>query len=483
MQPAKHPITLRFSDEDLEAQFIQDYIEKSRRPIEVGLIAGLLVYGALFGVMDWIQASNAMTQIWVIRGLVCTLGLATLIYNRKAEYPIYLHEIVAGVILIAGIGLLTMILIDHSTDAYLDGPVLLVLPAYVLFRLRFVHASIVGLVVFILYCIVIYFVEGMRATDLVASAIFLFAANLIGMVAGYALENYARKEFVQTRIIDQERKTNAELLEVKNRFFANISHEIRTPLTLIVGPLEDVLAEHRADLPVGVRRVLSSARSSGERLLKFINQLLDLSRVDAQQMPSSLKRGNLNTFLQSEVTNFHPYAASNSVHLSFTPAALPIEMVTDFDKLEIVASNLISNAIKYTPADGTVRVSVYSDSENQQVKIEVRDTGSGISAHELPYIFDRFYRVNSGTAVEAEGLGLGLSLTKAMIEQLSGEITVESEEGFGSTFTVVLPRIVEGLRPERLEQIEEFAEPESGVGSLEEIESPVFELQNANPAG
>ncbi|MFK7846869.1 MAG: ATP-binding protein [Rhodothermales bacterium] len=435
----KHPLTLRFLDADLETHFIRDYIDKSRRPIEIGIIAGLIVYGLLFGIMDWVQSTNALSQILWIRAVVCVLGILVMWYSKYAKDPQYLHEAVSFLIFVAGLGLLTMILLDNSVDAYLEGPVLLILPAYVLFRLRFIYASVVGILLFVLYCIVIYFLEGMRATDLWASAIFLFAANLIGMVAGYALENYARKEFWQTMVIDKERKANAELLEVKNRFFANISHEIRTPLTLIVGPLDDLL-NGKDNLPAHVARVLKAALKSGDRLLKFINQLLDLSRLDAEQVSTTFHRTDLVVYLDALIETFQPFAASKGISLQFIHEAEEIEFVSDYEIIEIIVSNLVSNAVKYTPAGGAVRVAVKPQKEGGML-IEVKDTGAGIPASALPHIFDRFYRVPATADTKIEGLGLGLSLTKAMVAQLSGEIEVKSEEGLGSLFTVTLPPV------------------------------------------
>ncbi len=454
-EPAKQPFTLRFIDEKLESQFLAEYIEKSRKPIEIGLWVGLFVYGLLFGIMDWVLESNALYPILGIRIIVCLLGVGVIFYGRSAATPTLYHEVVAALICIAGLGLLTMILLDHSPDAYLDGPVLLILPTYVLFRLRFIYASIVGVLLFVVYCVVIYFVEGMRASDLLGSVIFLFAANLIGMVAGYELENYARKEFWQTRVIDRERKANAELLELKNRFFANISHEIRTPLTLIVGPLEDVLSTE-SQLPEGVVRVLKAARRSGERLLRFITQLLDLAKVDVQHEPSDYKKANLVAFLEAEVENFQPYAASQGITLTYVHEMESLDFICDYDKLDVIVSNLLSNALKYTQQEGAVRLSLGQDADTGNIVIVVKDNGQGIPEADLPHIFDRFYRVAHHSSLKKEGLGLGLSLTHAMVEQMEGRIRVESEEAFGSAFTVDLPALTELELEAVVPELDEF---------------------------
>lgn len=439
-EPAKHPLTLRFLDEDLERAFLSDYVEKSRRSVEIGLIAGLIVYGLIFGVMDWIQSTNALWQIWLLRGVVCLLGIGALVYNRQSTYPRNLHLIVSVIIFIAGVGLIGMILLDHSPDAYLDGPVLLILPAYVLFRLRFIHASIIGLLLFALYCVAIYFVEGMRATDLLASAIFLFSANLIGMFAGYALESYARQAFWQTRVIDEERAAKASLLEVKNRFFANISHEIRTPLTLILGPVDDLIQGPAEPLAQPVLQVLRAVRSSGNRLMSFINQLLDLSRAESEQLPMTLHQGDLVQFLTHLMQTFQPYAKAEHIAVTFIPEHSARAFVSDYEKLEVIISNLVSNAIKYTPAGGAVHVSL-TQHETGRVQLAVKDNGPGIPEEALPHIFDRFYRVAAGHIRQKTGLGLGLALTRVMVTQLNGQIDVSSTVGVGTTFKVTLPAL------------------------------------------
>ncbi|MEM8485203.1 MAG: response regulator [Bacteroidota bacterium] len=472
-EPAKNPITLRFQDEALEQAFWADYVEKSRRSIEIGLVAGLIVYGVIFGIMDWVQATNALWQIWVLRGTVCLIGIGALIYNRTAVYPQNLHGIVSVIIFVAGLGLIAMILLDHSPDAYLDGPVLLILPAYVLFRLRFIHASIIGVILFLLYCVAIYFVEGMRATDLLASAIFLFAANLIGMFAGYALEAYARQAYWQTRVIDEERAAKASLLEVKNRFFANISHEIRTPLTLILGPVDDLIQAPATSLPAPVLQVLRAVRRSGDRLLSFINQLLDLSRAESEQLPMQLHQGDLVEFLEQVMQSFQPYAQAEHVAVTFIPETGATPFVSDFEKLEVIVSNLVSNAIKYTPSGGAVHVALIQHGA-WGIELAVKDNGPGIAADALPHIFDRFYRVAEGHVRQKAGLGLGLALTRVMVEQLNGRIDVVSTVGVGTTFNVRLPKL--DVAPESLPRLNlSRAAPDTAVP--EEIVPAVIEGQ------
>ncbi len=436
--PRTDPLTLRFRDPELEQAFMTEYIEKSLKTSRYALVIGVVVYGGLFGLMDWLMQTNALFEIWTIRAVVCVLALIVFAISRTSFYTRRMQELIGVVVVVAGIGLLLMIPLDNTPNAYVDGPVFFLLPIYVIFRLRFVYAVLIGAFLVVGYIAIVYLAEGMRGGELWAHAMFVFASNLIGMVAGYALENYARKEFWQTRLIDRERQRNATLLDAKNRFFANISHEIRTPLTLILGPLEDLLNRSEAPSDSTLRRTLASMRKNGYRLLKFMDQLLELARLDVERGAVVFKKQSLAAFLAGEVASFQPYADAAGLTLDLDPPAPDVDLVTDYDKLEIVLSNLVSNALKYTQRGGAVKVSARVLDDGRNVALVVKDNGPGIPAGAVDRIFDRFYRVHTDEQRDVPGLGLGLSLTRSLVLQMNGEIAVESEAGFGSTFTVRL---------------------------------------------
>ena len=409
-----------------------------KKTVRFGILIGVLVYGLLFGIIDWVRETNALETIWSIRIGICVLGFCVYLIVDSRFFERFMQPVLSTLMVVAGIGLLGMIFSDDDSRAYLDGPVLVVLPAYVLFRIRFIYASVAGLIVFILYCAVIYFIEGMRASDLWASAVFLFSANLIGMVAGYELEWYARKEFWQTLRIDEERRANANLLTVKNRFFANISHEIRTPLTLILGPLEDAIHRSAQSAPKLSWTAIDAMKRNGYRLLKFLDELLELSRMDAERVPVELRRADAVLFSKKLVHSFLPYAETRDIKLEFGSPEASIQFVSDYDKLEVVLSNLVTNAVKYTMPGGHVKISVNYDAAGDQLQFEVKDNGPGIDPDALDHLFDRFYRAPA-TKSGNEGMGLGLSLTHSLVELLGGAIQVESELGFGTTFIVTIP--------------------------------------------
>ncbi|MCZ6817899.1 MAG: ATP-binding protein, partial [Calditrichaeota bacterium] len=253
----------------------------------------------------------------------------------------------------------------------------------------------------------------------------------------------------RTGVIREQAEKLLELNEMKSRFFANISHEFRTPLTLILGPLEERIAraKKKAD-----KEEFSMMHRSGQRLLRLINELLDLSSLESGKMKLKASRGDFVTFLKGIVMSFASLAQQNKITLKreiprHLESAEFSDIYFDPDKIEKIFSNLLSNAFKFTPEGGQVSVTVNSENrtskiENEPrkiVEIQVIDTGIGIPADRLPHIFDRFYQVDGTSTKEQEGTGIGLALTKELVVLHHGSLNVESEEGHGTTFIVLLP--------------------------------------------
>jgi signal transduction histidine kinase/DNA-binding response OmpR family regulator len=251
-----------------------------------------------------------------------------------------------------------------------------------------------------------------------------------------------------TFTLSEQSEKLKEMDEVKSRFFANISHEFRTPLTLIMSPLEQILADHEADNHKETHEVM--LRNS-QRLLALINQLLDLSRFDSGKMKLHASRQNLVPFLKGTVENFRMLALQNKLELEFSCKEQEIALYFDPSRLEEAMYNLLSNAFKFTPPGGKITVSVTLDhrysvkKENSPpglVKISVRDTGTGIPKEQLDRIFDRFYQAESQKGKGHQGTGIGLALTREIILLHRGNIDVHSQDGdvnSGSEFVIRLP--------------------------------------------
>ena len=221
----------------------------------------------------------------------------------------------------------------------------------------------------------------------------------------------------------------------KSRFFANISHEFRTPLTLILGQIESVMS---SGLNTKEKGKLQVANRNANRLLVLINQLLDLSKIESGSMELRSTDQNIVLFLKNIFYSFESLAESKDITLKFDSILDNVLVKYDPDKMEKVFNNLLSNAFKFTPAGGKINVSLSLKPE-KMVEINLKDSGIGISKDNLRFVFDRFYQVDETSSSGFAGTGIGLALTKELIELHGGKISVDSVSGKGSVFTLQLP--------------------------------------------
>jgi len=246
-----------------------------------------------------------------------------------------------------------------------------------------------------------------------------------------------------------------ELDRLKSRFFANISHELRTPLTLILAPLSELAVIVKGAEAKQQVRVI---RRNAERLLGLINDLLDLSSLDAGGLRLNLAEMDIRSVAASVHENSVPAALSKGIDLRLSSDAPSERIWGDAHRLEIVLTNLVSNALKFTPREGRIDIRVRNREEG--VEVEVEDTGVGISEEDLPRVFERFFQVNPTDRRRAGGVGIGLALAKELVELHGGTITVERPGDRGTTFTVFLPFGRNHIRPEVIERRQQFEEPE-----------------------
>lgn len=242
-----------------------------------------------------------------------------------------------------------------------------------------------------------------------------------------------------------------ELDRLKSKFFANISHELRTPLTLILAPVELV----RSRLSDGfLKDQLRSVTRNAERLLGLINDLLDLSRLDAGGLRLNLAEMDIRSVAAAVHETSLPAAMAKSIELVLKADSSEKKIWGDAHRLEIVLTNLVSNAIKFTPESGRIELRVI-DVENG-VLVEVEDNGHGIPADDLPRIFERFYQVNPADRRREGGVGIGLALAKELIELHGGTIEPESEPGVFTRFSVFIPFGKDHIHPDVVERRRQF---------------------------
>lgn len=229
-----------------------------------------------------------------------------------------------------------------------------------------------------------------------------------------------------------------ELDRLKSDFVSNVSHELRTPLTAIKGSADNMLDGITGPLNEKQVRYLTRIKSNADRLTRLINDLLDLSRIEAGKIDLKPARLPLVNLAQEVADNIRPVALEKLISLEVASLDNSVTAWADRDKTIQVLVNLVGNAVKFTPQHGKVTVAIKKNG-SQWVEISVSDTGPGIVPEEVHTIFDRFYQIAQAGKQKTKGTGLGLAISKALVEMHGGKIWVESDVGRGSTFSFTLP--------------------------------------------
>ncbi|GAB2471273.1 hybrid sensor histidine kinase/response regulator [Hymenobacter qilianensis] len=313
----------------------------------------------------------------------------------------------------------------------------------------------------------------------------LYGLVVLGFVALYRRFEMSQQQLQNKLRLEQfQAEKEKELTDLKLGFFTNVSHELRTPLTLILGPMEEIISSPGpvADLRPKVQLMQKQAR----KLLDLVNQLLDFRKVETGNVPLRASYGDAVRFLADLFSIFQLKAQERAVDYVLDVPADPIMLYFDRSKLEIILTNLLANAFKYTPDQGRVELSativgnpggeaVCSQGQltGNYLKISVTDTGVGIKATELDLIFDPYYQASHTSTLRMTGTGIGLSLAKQFAERHGGQLLVASREGAGTTFELRLPFGRQHLRTEDMQE-------EDGVAHEEELPVAAL-LENDHP--
>lgn len=268
---------------------------------------------------------------------------------------------------------------------------------------------------------------------------------LIVVVAIYMFRSYLVKTRLNEQLAqsnDELKRLNEEVLELTHSrlvFFTNISHELRTPLTLIADPVEMLLDDR--SIKGKSRELLQMVQRNALSLQQLVGSILDFRKIQNGKMELSLSRFDLPEVLQQWTGDFAMTAQRKKIQLQLDTShfSSPSDIVADKEKLARIVFNLLSNALKYTPAGGFIHVSLAD--EGERLRIEVKDSGKGIDKEELTKVFERFFQAKGA----ASGTGIGLALVKSFVDLHHGEVRVESELGKGTCFIVLLPRQQEGF--------------------------------------
>lgn len=332
-----------------------------------------------------------------------------------------------------------------AISPYYAGLNLVMLGSAIVMRWPLVDSVIILLLTLLSYCVASLLHGPVQDWGLFYNNVYFLGVTGAIIVAGtWQYNGVRRSEFDLRYRLDQNReeleesnRKLKEMDEIKSRFFANISHELRTPLTLLIAPLESLLNKKAQISPEEEKELLSTMHGNSMRLLKLINDLLDLVRMEAGTMQVHVRSLNVKDFVQGLANAVRPVAKDKRVRVIGNVEESIGSVMLDPEKLERISLNLLFNAIKFTAAGGVVEFNATRDGE--WMELEVRDTGMGIAPEHLPHLFTRFFQADTSSQRKFQGMGIGLALVKELAEAQGGSVKATSELGKGTVMTVRLP--------------------------------------------
>ena len=386
-------------------------------------------------------------RLFLLR-MACSLGLLFvlfLLYRVRSKSRRTLHLLGHLVALIPMVTIHGMLFeTGGGGSPYYAGLNLVMVGAVLLLRWRCVDGIINSIL-----CIVGYlgvaFGTGAGIQSITIALFFLFVTAAFVCIGLYFYNRLRFAEFclreevvAQQEALAENHRKLQDLDEAKTRFFANISHELRTPLTLMLAPIEKMQGLNAVRNDAKIAELVEGLEDNGMRLLRLINDILDLVRMDSGDMPMRPERFRPLTFIDGLGRNLQPMAERKRISLHWHAVCGEDEEVyLDRDRLEKVVLNLAVNGLKFTPAGGEVSLSV--ELKNERLILKVVDNGAGMKEDQVNSAFERFWQADTSAAKKHNGVGIGLALVKSLTESMDGTVTIESEYGKGTAFTISVP--------------------------------------------
>jgi len=439
----------------LQPEFREAYRAHERQQrIDTGRVASALVVFLMPAgvVLDYFVYREQLGYFLMLR-LACSALAGVLWYLHTTPFgQAHIRWLGLPIALLPALCIVWMIHVEEGPDSpYYAGLNLILLAVSMVVRWNVFESVLAVSVVILMYLI------GSAAHDrtinnwstdnwssFVNNVYFLVLTGII-VVTGNTVFNRLRfREFrlkfeleTNRQALEESNKKLVEMDQIKGRFFANISHELRTPLTLLIAPLETITNRFASTFDADTMGLLRTMQGNGLRLLKLINDLLDLVRLDSGVMQVKREPVPLEEFIKGMASAAQQIADDKKINLTTHVDPALGAVLLDRDKLEKIIINLQFNALKFTKSGG--KVELRAERQGEHLVLSVADTGIGIPARDLPKMFERFFQVDGSSRRKYQGVGIGLALVKELVEVHEGTVSVESVEGRGSTFTVRLP--------------------------------------------
>jgi signal transduction histidine kinase len=397
--------------------------------------------------LDWIILPEKALDFLMIRAACAILVGMIFWYLGIAGNFLRAKFMAQGIALLPMIGICFMIaMTDGGNSVYYAGLNLVLVGLSLLLRWTFWNS--LGMIASCFVCYAAAVVFSPVSPDfqvLFGNCFFLFVTSVFVLAGSYFYENLRFSEFClrdeverSRQLLESQNRQLSELDEAKTRFFANISHELRTPLTIMLGiteRLKTVLDRMPAD--PAIQEMTAMLEQNGLRLLKLIDDLLDLVRFDTGHADVNRQNTPIAAHIEGLLRSLRHLAEQDRVALLWDCTTDQESIQIDRDKFDKILLNLVINAIKFTPSGGTIEVK--TSVADKLLRLTVEDTGVGIPPEVLPRIFERFWQVDTSSTRKFQGAGIGLALVRSLTEAMGGSVKVDSKLGHGTIFTVELP--------------------------------------------
>ena len=392
-----------------------------------------------FSFLDYFLYRDHLKNFLILR-IISTIPFIIVFLSIKKSEFMKKHIFGLSAFLYLDIGFAISLMI-HMTEGYKSpyyaGLVTVILILCIVLTLPLKWTIVISLLIYGSYIIPILIRGNIVDMPIFFNNNLFLIVMIVFAVFGARIKEYFQfNEFKSRYDIQKANEKLKKLDELKSQFFANVSHEVRTPLTSIIAPIQTISHGDAGDLTKEQQGLIEQVYRNSLRLLDMINQMLDFSKIDAGQMKIILEKLDLTEIVKDIVAIFKEVAERKGIKLRYIKKSKIPLLFIDKNKFERILTNLVRNAIKFTE-DGSVLIRL--ESEKNMVILEVEDTGIGIPADHLPYIFERFRQVDGSTTRKFEGTGLGLTIVKESVDLMKGKVSADSEPGKGTTFKVEFP--------------------------------------------
>lgn len=446
-------------EKEIEDKWAAWLVDRNRRGARIALVLTSVIY-PLFGILDYLIAPPEWLPVFFAARVFVTLTSVLLLVLLKREFFERNWRWVTSVhAILLGLGISLMIpSMGGFTTGYYAGLLLVMLGAGLLYiwprnLILLTHGAIVAS-----YIIPNAFIFDASQLAVAISNLFFLVSIAITVVAGQVLNFNAQREQVGGELMLQKTKASLEraheelkqLDKFKSQFFANITHELKTPLAMILSPLELMKGGDMGRFTEEQSATIHTMFRNSMKLLKLIQDLLDLSKLEESRIRLRVAEQDLVAYLRGLTASVQPLAQRKNIEMTFESDVESAAVWYDQDRLERVFVNLLSNAAKFTPEGGRIRVILHDGGDH--LLASVVDNGPGFPADKAERVFERFYQVDMGGTRRYGGTGIGLALARELVLLHAGRIWAEAEEGRGAAFHVKLFKGRDHFRPEALDR-------------------------------